>query len=173
MFPCGRHEPLGCAMSDIRTKEADLAAARARCELNYAVASHPKFAGNQMVMAALANAKASEAAFLAALAEADAARGFRRWSTYRHCRQACAATDRAHATLRSTVEIAEQEYDTRSKNLPDNEASEDGSTDSRSQLFHGKPNTRAVLEAKAEVAARCIISNLDWPLTLATSLHCV
>jgi hypothetical protein len=82
-------------MLDARTKEADLAAIRARCELNYIIASHPKFAGNRIVLAALANAKASEAAFIAALAQADASRGIRIFGAYRHCRQACAAADHA------------------------------------------------------------------------------
>jgi hypothetical protein len=97
-------------MSDTRTKEADLAAIKARCELNYTVASHPMFASNPIVIAALANAKASDAAFLAAVAEADAARGFRIWSTYRHVRQAGAASDSAHAALRAAIESAEDEH---------------------------------------------------------------
>jgi predicted Zn-dependent protease with MMP-like domain len=66
------------------TKEADLAAAKARMEMNYAIASHPKFAGNPIVSAALANAKANDAAFRKAAdqghAEAQAALG----SMYAH-----------------------------------------------------------------------------------------
>jgi len=96
-------------MSNIRTKEADLAAIKARCELNYTIANHPKFSSNPIVKAALANAKASEAAFLAAVAEADAARGFRIWSTYRHVRETCVVADEAHAALRAVVELAEGE----------------------------------------------------------------
>jgi multidrug resistance efflux pump len=92
------------------SKEADLAAIKARVELNYAVASHPMFAGNPIVVAALANAKANDAAFFAAVVEADAARGLRVWSAYRHLRQASAASDKAHATLRAAVESAEAEY---------------------------------------------------------------
>jgi hypothetical protein len=82
-------------MPDTRTKEADLAAVKARMEMNYAVARHPKFAGNPTVAAALANAKASDAAFLAALAEVDAERNsFRMRRTHRHFRQACEAADK-------------------------------------------------------------------------------
>jgi hypothetical protein len=94
-------------MPDTRTKDADLAAIKARCELNYTIASHPNFSGNPIVIAALANAKACDAAFLAAVVEADAARGFRRLSASRHVRQACAASDSAHAALRAAVESAE------------------------------------------------------------------
>jgi tetratricopeptide (TPR) repeat protein len=97
------------SMSD--TKAADLAAIRARWELNYSVARHPMFAGIPLVAAALANAKACDAAFLAALAEVEAERNlFRMWSTHRHFRQACAASDKAHATLREVIGIAEDEY---------------------------------------------------------------
>jgi hypothetical protein len=79
-------------------------------ELNYSIASQPNFAGNPLVAAALANAKASDAAFFAALAEVEAERNlFRVWRTHRHFREACAAADNAHATLRGLVEIAEDE----------------------------------------------------------------
>jgi hypothetical protein len=157
-------------MPDSRTKDADLAAIKARCELNYTIASHPKFADDQIVMAALANAKASETAFLAAVAEADVARGFRIWGAYRHCRQECAAADSAHAALRAAIESAEQEYQTRLESLADTEASEDGLTDVICWHFRGKPNTNAILEEKAEVAAHFIINNFDGPLELATGL---
>jgi hypothetical protein len=89
------------------TKQADLAAIKAWFELNYALASQPKLADNPVVIAALANAKASETAFIAAVAEADAARGFRIWSTYRHVRQVSAQPDSAHAALRAVIESAE------------------------------------------------------------------
>jgi hypothetical protein len=154
------------AMPDTRTKDADLAAIKARCELNYTVASHPKFAGNRIVMAAIANAKASEVAFLAAVAEADAARGFRIWGAYRHCRQACAVADSAHASLRGAIESAEKEYEVQSESLPDTEAL----TDDISRHFRGKPNTKAILEAKAEVATHFVVSNFDCPLEFATAL---
>jgi hypothetical protein len=183
-------------MPDTRTKDADLAAIRARCELNYTVAGHPKFAGNQIVMAALATAKASEAAFLAAVAEADAARGFRIWSAYRHCREACAAADSAHAALRAAIEIAEEPKmsdadmkaelealraenskltaDAQAKlslkkqecDTPSNNLLD--SEGNASTYFRGKPNTKAILKEKAGVAAVCIINSLDKPLELAT-----
>jgi hypothetical protein len=51
------------------SRDADLVAIKARFESNYAlVASAPKIASNPLVIAALANAKASEAALYAALA---------------------------------------------------------------------------------------------------------
>jgi hypothetical protein len=90
------------------TKEADLAAAKARMKMNYAVANHPQFAGNPIVAAALANAKASDAAFFSALAEVEAERSFlRMWRTHRHFRQVCAAADQAHEALRVAVTISE------------------------------------------------------------------
>ena len=103
----------GTSMPDT-TKEADLAAIKARIEINYAVANHPMFAGNPIVIAALANAKANDAAFFAALAEVEADRSFfRAWSTRRHFLQACAAADKAHAALRASIEIAEAETGTK------------------------------------------------------------
>jgi hypothetical protein len=153
------------AMPDAQTKDADLAAIKARCDLNYTIASDPKFAGNRIVMAALNNAKASEAAFLAAVAEADTARGFRIWGAYRHCRQACAAVDSAHATLRATIESAENEYEVPSENVAHAEISGD-----ICRHFRGKPNTKAILEEKAEVAAHFVIGNFDFPFEVATSL---
>lgn len=97
------------AMSGTRTKEADLAAMKAGYEFNYAlVASNPKIAGNPLVIAAVANSKASYTAFLAALAEVEAERSFFRiWRTHRHFRQTCAAADSAHAALRFAIESAE------------------------------------------------------------------
>jgi hypothetical protein len=90
------------------SKEVDLAAVKARMELNYSIASHPKFAGDAIVAAALANAKASDAAFFTALAELEAERSFfRMWRTHRHFREACAAADKAHSALRAAVEFAE------------------------------------------------------------------
>jgi hypothetical protein len=91
------------------TKEADLAAVTATCELNIAVASHPKFADNLIVVAAIANAKANHAAFIAAVKDADAARGFRRLSAYSHVRRACAASDGAQKALIAAVRAAEDE----------------------------------------------------------------
>jgi hypothetical protein len=97
-------------MPDNPTKEADLAAVKARMEMNYAIAGHPQFAGNPIVSAALANAKASDAAFLTALAEVEAERNFfRMWKTHRHFREACAAADQAHAALRAAIESAEDD----------------------------------------------------------------
>ncbi len=58
------------------TKEADLAAVKARMKMNYAIAGYPKFVGNPIVSAALSNAKANDAAFFAALAELEAERSF-------------------------------------------------------------------------------------------------
>jgi hypothetical protein len=66
-------------MPDSRTKDADLAAIKARFESNYAlIASDSKIASNPIVIAAHANAKASEAALYAALADVDAKRNFLR-----------------------------------------------------------------------------------------------
>src|ERR1700737_1212597 len=154
-------------MSDARTKEADLAAIKARCELNCTVASHPTFASNPIVIAALANAKASDTAFLAAVAEADAARGFRIWSTYRHVRQACAASDSAHVALRAAIESAEDEHN--QPQASHDAASQEPSVTSRDvsatqgilDHFRGKPNTKAVLEEKANVVVQMAISNFD------------
>jgi len=92
-------------MTDSRTKKADLAAIAATCEMNYAVAS--QFSDDPIVVAAVARCKATYAAFIAAMAEADAARGFRRISTTMHVRRACAAADAAQAALRIAVENAE------------------------------------------------------------------
>jgi hypothetical protein len=93
------------------SREADLAAMKARNEFNEAlIASDPRIASHPLVIAALANSKASYAAFLAAMADVDAERNFfRMWKTHRHFRQACAAADRAYLGLRAAVEIAENE----------------------------------------------------------------
>jgi hypothetical protein len=93
-------------MTDARTKEADLAAIASAYELNYAVAAN--FADDPIVAAAVAHCKATYAAFLAAIAEADAARGFRRISTARHVRRTSEATDAAQASLRAAVHEAER-----------------------------------------------------------------
>jgi hypothetical protein len=92
-------------MTDARTKEADLAAIAAACELNYVIASH--FPNDPIVVAAVTHCKATYAAFVAAMAEADAARGFRRISTAGHVRRACRAADAAQAALRVAVEQVE------------------------------------------------------------------
>ena len=88
-------------------KEADLAAIVAQCEVNFAVASHPNFANDAIVIAALASAKASLTAFVAAVKDADAARGFRRLSAFGNVRRASAACDVAQRTLIAAVRTAE------------------------------------------------------------------
>ena len=94
-------------MPDNPSKARDLAAIKAGWELNYTIARQPNFAGNRIVQAALANAEASDAAFLAAVAEADAAHGFRIIKTYRHVRRTAASSEKAHAALRAAIERAE------------------------------------------------------------------
>jgi len=70
-------------------------------------ASDPKIANNPLVIAALANAKASDAAFYAALENMEAKRTFfHRWSAYRHFRQASLKAEKAHDALRAAVERA-------------------------------------------------------------------
>jgi hypothetical protein len=93
-------------MSDARTKEADLAAIASAYELNYTIAAN--FADDPIVVAAVAHCKATYAACLAAMAEADAARGLRRISTFRHARRAGMAADAASASLRAAVREAER-----------------------------------------------------------------
>jgi hypothetical protein len=95
-------------MPDLRTKDADLAAIKARFESNYAlIASDPKIASNPLVIAALANAKDTDAAFYAALENVEAKRNFLHWwNTYRHFRQASVAAEKAHDALRAAVERA-------------------------------------------------------------------
>jgi len=159
-------------MSDPRTKDADLAAIKARYEFNYAlVASNPKIADNPLVIAAVTNSKASYAAFLAALAEVEAERSlFRMWRTHRHFRQACAAADSAHAALRFAIESAEDEHnqtqasqDAAPQEPSDSEPTAQGAWD----YFRGKPNTKAVLEEKANVLVRLIVDNCDTGLLFA------
>jgi hypothetical protein len=93
------------------SKEADLAAMKARWDFNYAlVESNPKIADHPLVIAAVANSKASYAAFLAALAAVEAERSFFQiWNTHRNFRRTCAAADSAYAALRAAVEIAERD----------------------------------------------------------------
>lgn len=75
-----------------------------------AVVSRPLIASHVLVIAAVANAKAAETAFYAAVAEADSAKGvIQTWRTYRHVRDTCAAVDKAHAQLRAAVQIAEDD----------------------------------------------------------------
>ena len=92
------------------SRDADLVAIKARFKSNYAlVASDPKIASNPHVIAALANAKAGEAALYAALADVDAERNlFRMGSTHRRFRQAGVAAEKAHDALRAAIEIAEE-----------------------------------------------------------------
>jgi len=94
-------------MTDNRSEEADLTAIKARCALNYIIASQPKFARNPRVIAAVADAKASEAALDAAVAEADAEPWFRMYGAYRHVLDVCAELDKSHAALRAAFEYAE------------------------------------------------------------------
>jgi hypothetical protein len=95
------------AMADDASEQGDLAAIRARCEMNYLVASQPKFAHNPLVIAAVASAKASEAAFHAAAAKADAAPWFLMYGAHCHVRETCAALDRDQAALRAALQCAE------------------------------------------------------------------
>jgi hypothetical protein len=90
------------------SRDADLAAIKARYESDYAlIAGDPKIANNPRIVAALAKAKASDAAFYAALEDAEAKRNFlRRWNTYRHFRQASVTAEKAHDALRAAVEGA-------------------------------------------------------------------
>ncbi len=61
-----REQKVVVVMTDARTKEADLAAIVARCELNYAIADH--FPNDPVVFAAVAFCKATYAAVVAAMA---------------------------------------------------------------------------------------------------------
>jgi len=96
-------------MADDGSEAGDLAAIKARCELNYLVASQPKFARNPRVIAAVATAKASEAALYAAVAKADAAPWFLTYGAYYHVREVNSELDKAHAALRAALEYAEAE----------------------------------------------------------------
>jgi hypothetical protein len=93
-------------MTDARTKEADLAALAARVELNCTLAT-THFGYDPVVMAAVANFRANHNAFLAAVAEAEVARFFKRFSADKHVRQCSVATDHAFYVLKSAMEQAE------------------------------------------------------------------
>jgi hypothetical protein len=94
-------------MADDGSAEGDLAAIKARCEMNHLVAGQPKFARNPQVIAAAAGARASEAAFYAAVAKADAAPWFLMYGASCHVREVHAELDRAHAALRAALDGAE------------------------------------------------------------------
>jgi hypothetical protein len=87
-------------------KDADLAAIKARYESNYAfVTNDPKIANDPVIVAALAKARASEAAFYAALENVEAKSNFlRRWGAFQRFRQAAIAAEKAHDKLRAAVE---------------------------------------------------------------------
>ena len=89
-------------------KDADLAAIKARYESNYAfVTNDPKIANDPVIVAALAKARASEAAFYSALENVEAKSNFlRRWGAFRRFRQAAIAAEKAHDRLRATVKAA-------------------------------------------------------------------
>src|SRR5271170_5394121 len=90
------------------SRDADLAAIKARYESEYALITGPKIANNPVVIAALANAKASATAFYAALENVEAKRTFlRRWSAFRRFRQAAIAAEKAHDKLRTAIKTAE------------------------------------------------------------------
>jgi hypothetical protein len=166
-------------MSD-RTKEADLAAIKARCELNYAIAQHSKVANNPIVIAAFASAKASEAAFLAAVAEADAARGLRIWRAYRHVRQACAAAGNAQDALCAAIETAEREpvQSEVCREQPEPPLQEDVRDPPTSLLddtvrwacFRGRANTDAIIRDKAMVVTALVMMTSENALLFSTKL---
>lgn len=87
---------------------ADLAAIKARYESNYAlITNDPKIANDPVIIAALAKAKASEAAFYAALENVEAKSNLlRRWGAFRRFRQAAIAAEKAHDKLRAAVKAA-------------------------------------------------------------------
>ena len=89
-------------------KDADLAAIKARYESNYAlITNDPKIANDPVIIAALAKAKASEAAFYAALENVEAKSNLlRRWGAFRRFRQAAIAAEKAHDKLRAAVKVA-------------------------------------------------------------------
>ena len=83
-------------------RDADLAAIKARYESNYA---RQKL--RTKYIAALAKAKASEAAFYAALENVEAKSNLlRRWGAFRRFRQAAIAAEKAHDKLRAAVKAA-------------------------------------------------------------------
>jgi hypothetical protein len=81
----------------------DLAAIKARYESNYAlITNDPKIANDPVILAALAKAKASEAAFCAAVENVEAKGNLlRRWGAFRRFRQAAMAAEKAHDKLRA------------------------------------------------------------------------
>jgi hypothetical protein len=82
-------------------KDADLAAIKARYESNYAlITNDPKIANDPVIIAALAKAKASEAAFEAK------SNLLRRRGAFRRFRQAAMAAEKAHDKLRAAVKAA-------------------------------------------------------------------
>ena len=89
-------------------RDADLAAIKARYESNYAlITNDPKIANDPVIIAALAKAKASEAAFYAALENVEAKSNLlRRWGAFRRFRQAAIAAEKAHDKLRAAVKAA-------------------------------------------------------------------
>jgi len=95
------------AMADDAGETGELAAIKARCQLNYVVAGQAKFARNSLVSAALANAKAIEAALDAAAAKADAAPWFLLYGAYCRVREVCAELDKALMELRAALDCAE------------------------------------------------------------------
>jgi hypothetical protein len=98
-------------MADDGSEDGNLDAIKARCEMNYLVAGQPKFARNPLVNAAVASAKASEAALHAAVAKADAAPWFLMYGAHCRVREVHAELDRAHAALRATLESAQAKAD--------------------------------------------------------------
>jgi hypothetical protein len=112
MFPAQAHvtpNRWDAAMADDGSADGELVAIKARCQLNYLVASQPKFARNPLVIAAVETAKASEAALDAALAKAEAAPWFLLYGAYCRVREVCAELDRALTALRAALECAEAE----------------------------------------------------------------
>ena len=88
--------------------DPDLAALKTRYESNYAlVTNNPKIASDPVIIAALAKARASEAAFYAALDSVEAKSNFLwRWGAFRRFRQTAIAAEKAHDKLRAAVEAA-------------------------------------------------------------------
>lgn len=89
-------------------QDADLAAIKARYESTYAlITNDPKIANDPVIIAALAKAKASEAAFYAALGNVEAKSNLlRRWGAFRRFRRAAIAAENAHDKLRAAVKAA-------------------------------------------------------------------
>jgi hypothetical protein len=88
--------------------DADLAAIKARFESNYAlVTNDPKLANDSVIIAALAKARASEAAFYAALDSVEAKSNFLwRWGAFRRFRQTAIAAEKAQDKLRAAIKAA-------------------------------------------------------------------